>query len=582
MIGVAPTYSLPAVRRNRPPLRGAPTQNAPFTARVKTSSQPPSRPARLAHGATILPLLLVGACVSPDEYLEQADAEVYSLIDARRSALFDEAGGFRLEPPTDSLRQSILRGEWESDVPISLIHAIDIAAENNRDFQARKEGLYVSALDVTLERWRLSNQPAASFNAAASGVGDESAEVDVGGRASLSRLLGSGASIVTDIGAGLFRVVSTGDGWDAFSNIGFSITQPLLRGGGKRITLEPLTQAERDLVYEVRDFERFRRTFVVDVADEVYDLLQRIDELENEERTYDNLVALRERNQALALAGRMSDIEADQARQDELQSENRLLALRAGLERRRDDFNLFLGLPIETRIALDPAEFERLSGEDPLLELIDADSAAELALAQRLDHLTSRDVLEDAQRSVEIARDALRAGLDLSVSVRSDAPEGRPASFRLDDTSWSAGLGLDLPIDRIPERNSYRRSLITLEATRRDVEREADQIRVNVRDAVRRTLNARASYELQTGAVALAERRVESANLNLEAGRASTRDVLDAQDDLLQARNAATSELVNFTLTRLDLYLELEALRVGDEGWTIDPTLVNGLLEGEQ
>ena len=51
----------------------------------------------------------------------------------------------------------------------------------------------------------------------------------------------------------------------------------------------------------------------------------------------------------------------------------------------------------------------------------------------------------------------------------------------------------------------------------------------------------------------LANQRVEGANLLLEAGRASTRDLLDAQSDQLTARNAVTSALVDYHLTRLNL-----------------------------
>src|SRR5262249_18888091 len=42
--------------------------------------------------------------------------------------------------------------------------------------------------------------------------------------------------------------------------------QPLLRGAGKAVTLEPLTQAERNLLYIIRDFAKFRQEFFVFIA----------------------------------------------------------------------------------------------------------------------------------------------------------------------------------------------------------------------------------------------------------------------------------------------------------------------------
>ena len=41
--------------------------------------------------------------------------------------------------------------------------------------------------------------------------------------------------------------------------------QPFLRGGGRAVVLEPLTQAERSLVYQTRIFAQFRQQFIVDM-----------------------------------------------------------------------------------------------------------------------------------------------------------------------------------------------------------------------------------------------------------------------------------------------------------------------------
>src|SRR5262249_14179475 len=45
-----------------------------------------------------------------------------------------------------------------------------------------------------------------------------------------------------------------------------SLAQPFLRGGGYAVTLEPLTQAERNMVYAVRSYARFRKLFYVAVS----------------------------------------------------------------------------------------------------------------------------------------------------------------------------------------------------------------------------------------------------------------------------------------------------------------------------
>ncbi len=527
------------------------------------------------RGLAFLFLGLPG-CLSPEQAVKSADDQVYALIDARREELFSQPGGFRIEPEEGTLRDRVLSGDWSGEEPWSLVDCLEIAAENNRQYRSARESLYLAALDLTLERFRFTNIRGFGGNAGVDGSGGEADSGFVDGGGTLSRLLGGGAQIVSGIGASLFRLVRTGDGWDTVTDLSLSVTQPLLGGGVPAIIREPLTQAERTLIYEVRDYERFRREFGFDVAQSVYSLLQAIDQLRNEKRNYQNLVNLSERTQALSKAGRISQVEADQATQNQLRSESSLVSLEANVQSQRDNFLLFLGLPIETKFDLNPNEFDSLQGEDPILEMLDFPIVEALALNQRLDVQTARDEYVDSDRRVNVAADALRANLDVSLSGTAVSDDGKPLEFSRDGLNWSGGISLDLPIDRIPQRNAYRTSLIAREQAKRAMEQAEDQVTVSVRDALRDTFNARDSYVIQVGAVALAERRVEGANLSQEAGRSSTRDVLEAQEALLEAQNSATTALINFTLARLNLYLQVEALRLDESGLSIDAQALPG------
>lgn len=223
-------------------------------------------------------------------------------------------------------------------------------------------------------------------------------------------------------------------------------------------------------------------------------------------------------------------------------------------------------MPIEAEITLDPAEFANLTEKDELLSLLTEGVGIEIALSQRLDYQTTLDQLDDQIRAVEIAEDGL--GADLGLTVRGDTAsvEGRPASLAGNSSTWSAALAVDLPFDRMSERNTYKRALITLEATERGVTLQTDLVRIEVRESLRQVANSRESYDIQVGALAVAEHLLEGAQLSLEAGRLETRAVLDAQSDLTQARNDKTSALVDLTLARLQLYLDMEMLRVDEDG----------------
>src|SRR5204862_959870 len=50
------------------------------------------------------------------------------------------------------------------------------------------------------------------------------------------------------------------------STLNFNAIQPLLRGGGKAVALESLTQVERNLLYAIRNYARFRKELYVEIA----------------------------------------------------------------------------------------------------------------------------------------------------------------------------------------------------------------------------------------------------------------------------------------------------------------------------
>jgi len=552
---------------------------------MDTPAQPPEPAPRGPRGLATCGLLLatlataLPACRTALEHREDADREVYEIIRGLRDGL---AGGeeFSIEPIETPLRERLLAGETLSG-PIGLITSLQVASENSRDFQNRRESLYLSALDLTLARWDFSVKETGTFGSFLSGGAN--APTTAGGDSSLrlTKLFATGLSVIGDLSFNLVRDVSRGDAWTATSNAGLSITQPLLRGFGRDIVLEPLTQAERDVVYEARSYDRFRRTFAFDAASRYYRILEQVDVLENERQNQSRRAELRVRNEAFAEAGLLDDIQVDQASQDELSARNRVIDAQRSLSSLLDSFKLFLGLPIETELSLDESDRPNLDTYDALDVEFTEEAVIAVALASRLDYLTALDRVDDVERRVRIAADDLRAALDLGVDVNVASEVDRPFRYDRDSFDTLLSLSLDTPLERVRERNAYRERLIDLDQAIRSAEEAADTIRAELRDSLRNLDAARESYQIQSGAVVLAQRRVESAQLKLEAGRADTRDVLDSQDDLVAAQNAATNALTDYILAGLALYVDMELVRVDETGFRIDTEPLLRRIQGE-
>jgi hypothetical protein len=158
--------------------------------------------------------------------------------------------------------------------------AVRVATLHNTNFQGEIETLYLSALDVSTERFLLSNQLFAGYGsiytadgALRRGAGGNSSSTFANSAFSrgprglaLRRQFTTGADLIVGFANTLTWQLSGPDTQAANSLIDFSFVQPLLRGAGRDVVMERLTLAERTLLYNVRAFERYRTGFYTTVT----------------------------------------------------------------------------------------------------------------------------------------------------------------------------------------------------------------------------------------------------------------------------------------------------------------------------
>ena len=192
--------------------------------------------------------------------------------------------------------------------------------------------------------------------------------------------------------------------------------------------------------------------------------------------------------------------------------------------------------------------------------------AVKLALENRLDLQATIGVVFDYQRQVVVKADDLRAGLDLVGGKAHFSDNDDDGRIHFEGGQYTVPLLLDLPIERTAERNAYRKSLMDLERATRSVQTLEDQIKLSVRNELRTLLESRESLKIQAQSVVVAEKRVRSSNLFLEAGRIEIRNLLEAQDSLLSAQNQLTAAVVNYRVAELELQRDLGLLKVNEKG----------------
>jgi len=540
--------------------------------------RPGSRWLRAILLAPAVALLFPGC--SSKHFRENADREVYKIIAHKRKAALGEDKPFTIDQapwdPLDGLprrAQPIVpevaeAATSESDAPaiMSLSRALQIALRNSRDYQRRKENVYISALGLTKERDAYRPTLTAALSGDYKKVAKDEiwvADTSFG----ISQAFATGAEMTLTLTSDFLRYSTRAPRAEATSSLVFRLVQPLWRGAGQRIAQENLTQAERDVVYELRSMARFHKTFAVSVVSSYYNILLQRARVRNEWNNYQRLVLSRERSAKMAEAGRLDEFQVDQARQDELRARDNFIRAQQSYTQRLDSFKLTLALPMDARIDVDENDLDSLLAGGIVHPQYTLEEITKRALALRLDLMTARDKVADAQRKVDVAKNGLGPDVNLVVTAAADTEDDtKPTRFRFDKGAYTAGLDIDLPLERTSERNTYRQTLISLDRTQRAASELEDQIKQQTRQAWRSLREAKESYEIQRRSLALAERRVDSTTLLLKAGRASTRDLLESQRALLTAQNSLISVIVDHTVAKLELWRDIGTLSVAPEG----------------
>jgi outer membrane protein TolC len=486
---------------------------------------------------------------SAQEHQLAADRAAKDALHARRPHVPEVHGSFDV----DAADARALPAREIDEITLDLRGAICLAAEASREYRSQREAAYLTALAYTgtLHEYRANPRLGASgLLEASEDGGSASGGVD----ASVSRRLEQGGSFVLGLATDFLKNLRGDPLTTATSLLTSTLLLPLGRGGGVAAR-EALTQAERDVLYALRDFARYQQEFVVDVSTSYYRVLAQRDSVQNAEKNYENLLKTRDRAEDFGKAGRMPDFEVDQARQDLLRAEERRILARQAYEGALDAFKQELGLRTDAVVTLTDEPLDALRAAPPAAKEPEGAVEASIvtALDRRLDLLNARDQFDDSVRQVAVAADALGVQADLALLGTLSTPSSRPYDLRHASPSGSVGIDLDLPVDRVAERNAYRSAQVAALASRRSVEGLEDSIVASVRGAYRTLESARQSRRIQEEGVRLAERRVESATLFLEAGKATIRDRLEAEEALVDARNAFTQSLVSHEIARLEL-----------------------------
>ncbi|MCB9845343.1 MAG: TolC family protein [Phycisphaeraceae bacterium] len=467
----------------------------------------------------------------------------------------------RLQTYTDEA----LGGDAAERAQLGLAEALRIAQDSGREYRSAEESYILAAISLLIERHQWGPRLFDDAGVTLSGSGDSGSfdtALDLINELRVTQRLPFGGDVEARwlVSATQDLRRAAGEEYIQSSQIVLSGDVPLLRGAGN-VARESLIQAERDLVYAAREFERFRREYLVSIANDYFSLLTTQARIESQRQQIASQQQSFDRTRALVEDGELRKFQESIAENGLRSAESSLASLNQSYVLQIERFLIRLGLDPSTPVLIAGLELNLPEPE------VQPTEASNRALNYRLDLQNRRDQLDDSRRRVANAQDDLLPDLNLNgrVTIPTDTDDDVGGlGFDPGDASFSVGATLSLPLDRRIERLNLRRAQIALERSLRDYAQFRDNVIIDARASVREIELARFRLQLAERQVAIAEARQEQQTID-PAG-VTAQEELDTSNDLLNARNERDDAISDLRSAILEYLLVTGQLRVAPDG----------------
>ncbi len=327
------------------------------------------------------------------------------------------------------------------------------------------------------------------------------------------------------------------------SELKLSLTQPLLKNFGRTVTEQGILFAVKDRQRSLQDLRNQAFSVLSSVRDAYFEVLRSRDELAYRQTSLELAQRVLKENQARVRVGVMAPIDVLEAEVGVKQREGDLL----DAQRQHQDALDNLALLLDTRQPLQ-------AGDEPLAVTplaTDAEAGFQSALAGRPDIQQRLRDIERLQIEQQIARNQRLPALDF-LAAYSHKGLGKDYSDDWQDISsdrfpnWQVGVKLSYPLGNRAARNEVLRDRVRAKGLQARLAQLQEEVRTQIRAAIRLLEVSRKKVEVSSRGRDLAEEKLRTLLKRKEVGLATTRDVLQGEDDLALARTTEISSLATY------------------------------------
>lgn len=414
----------------------------------------------------------------------------------------------------------------EKGIELSVADCLIIALRNNIDLRRQE------LADKQAELDRVS--ALADFLPSLTASGERSRTEDTGGPETYARSGSVGLSGSTPWGTSLSGSASqsrdrSGGVTDASSTVRAELRQPLLHGAGRAAAYYGYRSARRERLASRDDLARQAQRTVFNVRQFYWTALKNDLVVQANRRSLASADYFLKATQARLKAGQASKLDVSNAEIQRSSREVALTSAEANLEASLDTLKETMDLSLWARLALTSPPVYRPAARD-------AAKLLKQTLTRRPDLCAARLRLD--VRRLDLARKRRNNWPDLDLVAGytlTGSGDSTDESHDYNSRRASVGIELSVPLGMVSRRNELRRADLELRREKLSMHKKELSAERELRGVLRDLTAAERNLASYGKRVAAAKLAAAAARALYERGKASSFDVVRAEDDLLDA-----------------------------------------------
>jgi len=326
------------------------------------------------------------------------------------------------------------------------------------------------------------------------------------------------------------------------SEVTFSVTQPLLQGFGTTVTEQEILLSIKDREASVHDLRNEVFGLLAEVRNAYYETLRTRDDLAYREASVRVAEQILKENQARVEVGVLPKVELLEAEVGLKSRQRDLLDADRAYRNALDQLALLLnsGTPLQPTMTLEVQEVD-----------LDAEAGFKSSLLYRPELQRRLTELDRLRLEQTLGEDALKPNLDLQASYGRQGigdEFGNSISGLSDDGlyNWQLGMIFSYPLGNRTAKSDLQRNLVLQKGKQAELQQLKADILTEIRLAIRQVKVARSKIEVSESEQALAKEKLDILLGRKNVGLATTRDVLEGEQDLASAQSGLVTALADY------------------------------------